>query len=112
MVPAQNSVVNGRTLRTLRRQVTVEFGVTYTHQDPAGMNWRFAGMTAVCALADQVMAECGLISPSVGFIHAKQKPATHLSQRVVRLLIVRARKAAVEEEARRSWTARVTALAA
>ena len=32
----------------------------YTHRDPSGMSWRFVGSRPVSALADKVMAECGL----------------------------------------------------
>lgn len=34
--------------------------VTYTHRDASGMAWRFVGGRPVSALADKVMAECGL----------------------------------------------------
>jgi len=34
--------------------------VTYTHRDASGMAWRFVGSRPVSALADKVMAECGL----------------------------------------------------
>lgn len=33
---------------------------TYTHRDASGMAWRFAGGRPVSALADKVMADCGM----------------------------------------------------
>lgn len=34
--------------------------VVYTHRDSSGMAWRFVGMRPVSALADKVMADCGM----------------------------------------------------
>ena len=36
--------------------------VTYTHRDASGMPWRFVGSRPVSKLADEVMAECGLLN--------------------------------------------------
>lgn len=33
---------------------------TYTHRDGSGMGWRFVGSRPVSALADKVMADCGM----------------------------------------------------
>lgn len=34
--------------------------VTYTHRDSSGMAWRMVGSRPVSALADKVMADCGM----------------------------------------------------
>lgn len=34
--------------------------VSYTHRDSNGMAWRFVGSRPVSALADKVMADCGM----------------------------------------------------
>lgn len=34
--------------------------IKYTHRDASGMAWRFVGSRPVSALADRVMAACGV----------------------------------------------------
>lgn len=41
--------------------------LVYTHRDATGMSWRFVGNRPVSALADQVMAECGLPDEGLAF---------------------------------------------
>jgi len=47
-------------MKKQKRKAKKKTTVTYTHRDASGMAWRFAGSRPVSALADKVMAECGL----------------------------------------------------